>query len=163
NAAIVCLLIYDKPFCASLDNRDIVLRSHRAYLNRNGRKIRSEGTHAFSKVFAARKLWMLASDEKDLTKSLASEMLRFGNDFVHIERDAKDWIIARETAIPTIVDAFVGKIQRSEQTHCPSKILQSKGARSLRRCFELLIRFLRAQLLEALNQLRFPQRQIVQS
>jgi hypothetical protein len=41
-----------------------------------------------------RKFWVLARDEKNLPKSLASEMLRFGDHFVDIKRDAKDRIVA---------------------------------------------------------------------
>ena len=100
---------------------------------------------------------MLARYEKNLAKSLAGEMLRFGNDFIDAKRDAKDRIIARETAIPAIVDAFIGKIERREQPHRASKILQSEQARSLRHRFELLIRFRGDQVLETLNELRFPQ------
>jgi hypothetical protein len=86
---------------------------------------------------------MFASYEKDLPKSLMSEMLRFGDHFINVERNAKDWIIAREAAVPAVVNTFVGKIQRSEQTHCSSKILERQRARSLCHRFELLIRFLR--------------------
>src|SRR5947207_8208410 len=105
---------------------------------------------------------MLARDEKDLPKPLTREMLRLGDHFIHVERDTKDWIIARETAIPTIVDAFVGKIERREQPHRTSKILQSQRARSLRHRFEFPIGFRGDQLLETLNELRLLQGQLVQ-
>ena len=105
---------------------------------------------------------MLAGYEKDLAKSLTSEMLRFGDDFIDVERNAKDRIVARETAIPAIVDALVGKIKRSEEAHRPPKILQRERARKLCHRFELLIQFRGDQMFEALNQLRFLQSQIVQ-
>ena len=94
NAAIVRLLINDKPFCARLDNREIILSFHRTYLNGNRRKIGSKRANAFGKIIAARKLWMLAGDKKNLTKSLAGEMLCFGHYFVDMKRDAEDRIIA---------------------------------------------------------------------
>ena len=53
---------------------------------------------------------MLARNQKDLAKSLTREMLRFGNNLINIKRDAQDRIIPRETAILTIVDAFIRKI-----------------------------------------------------
>ena len=105
---------------------------------------------------------MLAGNEKNLPKSLTREMLRFGNHFIHVERDPKNWIIARETAIPAIVDAFVGKIERSEQPHRASKILKRERTRSLRHYFKLSIRFRSDKKLEPLYELRFPQSQIVQ-
>ena len=89
-------------------------------------------------------------------------MLRFDNDFIQVECDPKNRIIARETAIPAVVDAFVGKIERREQPHCASKILQSERARSLRHRFEFPIGFRGYQVLETLNQPRFPQSQVVQ-
>ena len=66
---------------------------------------------------------MLAGDEQDLTKSLVGKMPRFGDDFINVECDAKDRIVARETAIPAIINALVGKIERREKTHRSSKIL----------------------------------------
>src|SRR5262249_2220694 len=89
-------------------------------------------------------------------------MLRFDDHLVHVKCDAKNRVIARETAIPAIVDAFVGKIERSEQAHCPSKILQRQCARSSRHRFELLVGFRRNQALEPFDQLRFLQGQIIQ-
>src|SRR5713101_4644389 len=94
NAAIVGLLINDKTFRASLDNRHVIFRLHRAYLNGNGRKIGNESAHAFIKITAAYKFRMLASDKQNLPKSLAAEMLRFSNHFIYIECDAKDRIVA---------------------------------------------------------------------
>src|SRR4030095_15416420 len=124
NAPIVGFLINDEPFRASLDNRHVILRFHWAYFDRNRRKIWRERPHEFGEIIAAHKFGMLARDEKDLAKSLASEMLRFDDDFIHVERDAKDGIVARKTAVAAIVNAFIGKIQRSKQPHCPSKILE---------------------------------------
>src|SRR4029078_4579559 len=105
------------------------------------RKNGGDGAHTLGKRAVPRKFWVLTRDQKNLPKSLASKIPRFGDHFVDIKRDAKDGIVARETAIPAIIDAFVGKIQRSKQTHGAAKILQRKRARSLRHCFELLIRF----------------------
>jgi len=105
---------------------------------------------------------MLTGDEKDLPKSLTSEMPRFRDHFVDVERDAKNRIVARETAVPAVVDAFIGKIERSEEAHRPAKILERERARCLRHSFEFLIRFRSDQMLEPLNELRFAQRQIVQ-
>src|SRR5947199_9338758 len=105
---------------------------------------------------------MLAGYEKDLAKSLTSEMLRFGDDFIDVERNAKDRIVARETAIPAIVDALVGKIKRSEEAHRPPKILQRDRARKLCHRFKLLIRFGGDHMFEALNQLRFLENKLLQ-
>jgi len=101
----------------------------------------------------ARKFWVLACNKKNLTKSLAREMPSFGDHFVDVEGDAKNRIITREAAILAVVDAFVGEVQRGEQTHRSPKILKSERARSLGHRFELLIRFRRDQMLEALDKL----------
>ena len=123
DAAIISFLIDDEPIRAGFDNRDIIVDFHRANLDGNRRKIWRERANAIGKIIAIHKFWVLASDEKDLPESLACEMLSFRDDFIDIERDAKDRIVTRETAITTVVNAFVGKIQRREQTHRPSKIL----------------------------------------
>ena len=104
---------------------------------------------------------MFASDEKDLTKTLASKMTRFRHHLINIERDTQNRVIPRETAISTIVDALVRKIKRRKKTHCPAKILQREPARDLRHRFEFPIGLRGDQMLEPVNQLRFPERQAV--
>ena len=71
---------------------------------------------------------MLARNKKDLAKSLPREMLRFGHNFIDAKCDAQDRIIPRETAILTIVDAFVGKIEGCKEAHSPPKVLQCERA-----------------------------------
>src|SRR6267143_969004 len=124
HATIVGLLINDKALRAGLDNLHIIHCLHWADLDRNRRKLGGKRADALSKIIAAHKFWMLARDQKDLAKSLTREMPRFRDNLINIERDAKDRIIARETAIATIVDALVREIQRREKAHCSSKILQ---------------------------------------
>jgi hypothetical protein len=161
HTAIVCLLINNQAFGTSFDNWRVVLGIHRADLNGDRRKIGRERAHALGEITAAHKLRMLAGNKKDLAKSLPREMLRFGHNFIDGKRDTQDWIIPRETAILTIVDAFVGKIERCKEPHGPPKILQCERARSLRHCFEFLIGFWRNQILKALDQVRFPQSKAV--
>src|SRR6185436_19365793 len=105
---------------------------------------------------------MLARHKKDLAKSLPREMLRFGHNFIDGKCDAQDWIIPRETAILTIVDAFVGKIERCKKPHGPPKIFQCERAGSLRHRFEFLFGFQSNQMLKTLDQLRFSQSKTVQ-
>jgi hypothetical protein len=84
-------------------------------------------------------------------------MLRFGHHFIDGKCDAQDRIIPRETAIPAIIDAFVGKIERCKEPHGPPKILQCERARSLRHGFKFPIGLRRNQMLKALDQLGFSQ------
>ena len=86
---------------------------------------------------------MLARNKKNLAKSLPGEMLRFGHHFIDSKRNAQDRIVPRETAILTIVDAFVGKIERCKEPHRQTKILKRERARSFCHRFEFLIRFRR--------------------
>src|SRR5882724_12247047 len=90
------------------------------------------------------------------------EMLRFGHNFIDGKCDAQDRIIPRETAILTIVDAFVRKIEGCKEAHGPPKILQCERAGSLRHGFKFFIRFQGNQMLKALDQLRFSQSKAVQ-
>src|SRR5262245_1668718 len=105
--AIVCLLINDKSFGASFDNRRVIPGIHRAYLNRDRGKMGRKGTDALGEITAAHELRMLARNKKDLAKPLPRQMLRFGYNFIDGKCDAKNRIIPRETAILTIVDAFI--------------------------------------------------------
>ena len=105
---------------------------------------------------------MLARNEKDLAKSLPREMPRFGYYFIDTKCDAKDRIIPRETAILTIVNAFIGKIERCKETHGSPEILRREPAGRLRHRFEFLIRFRGDQLLKTPDQLRFSQSKAVQ-
>src|SRR6185437_6971884 len=97
----------------------------RAYLDGNRGKMRSKRANALDKIVAPREFRVLASDQKNLTKSLTRQMLSFGDDLIEIQGDAKNRIIARKTAILAVVDAFIGEIQRREQPHRASEILKS--------------------------------------
>src|SRR5205823_3266827 len=119
HTAIVSLLVNDEAFGASLDNRHVILGIHRADLNGDRRKIGRKRAHALGEITATHKLRMLARNKKDLAKSLPREMLCFGHDLIDGKCDAQDRIIPRETAILTIVDAFVGKIERRKEAHGP--------------------------------------------
>src|SRR5205823_13232058 len=105
HAAIVGLLINDEAFCTSFDNVYVILGIHRADLDGDRRKIGRERAHAVGEITAAHKLGMLARNKEDLAKSLPREMLRFGHDLIDGKCHAQDWIIPRETAILTIIDA----------------------------------------------------------
>src|SRR6478735_3873556 len=105
---------------------------------------------------------MFARHEKDLAKTLLREMLPFGHHFIDGKSYAKDRIIPRETAILTIVDAFVGKIERCKEPHGSPKILQCERAGCLRHRFKILIGFQGNQMLKTLDQLRFSQSKTVQ-
>src|SRR5262245_30795200 len=126
DSAIVGLLIHNESFRASLHNWHVIFHIHRAHLDRDGRKIRRERAYAFSQITVAYKFWMFAGHQENLSKPLAREMPPFGDHFVHIKRNAKDWIVAGEPAIPAVVDAFVGQIKRRKETHRTSKILKSE-------------------------------------
>src|SRR5215468_6780689 len=105
---------------------------------------------------------MLTRNKKDLAKSLLREVLRFSHNLIDRKCDAQDRIIARETAILTIVDAFVREIQRCKEAHRSPKVLQRERAGSSRHAFQFLRRFWRNQMLKALDQLRLSQREAVQ-
>src|SRR5438132_2978440 len=104
---------------------------------------------------------MLASDEKNLTKTLASEITRFRHNLIDLQRDAKNRVITRETAISTIVDALVGQVKRREEPHCAAKILQRQRPRHLRHRFEFTVGLRADQMLEPTDELRFRESQVV--
>ena len=126
--AIVGFLINHQSFRASIDDRHIIACFHRADLDRNRGKIRLKSADAFGEIVATDEFRVFASDQKDLTKTLPTEMTRFGDHFLNIKRDAKNWVIPGETAVTTIIDALVRKVKRREETHCPAEILQCERA-----------------------------------
>jgi len=105
---------------------------------------------------------MLAGNKKNLAKPLARQMPGFGNNLIDIKCDAEDRVIPREAAVLTIVDAFIGEIERREQPHRAPKILHCERAGSLGHRFKFLIGFWGNQMLEAFDQLRFSQNKAVQ-
>src|SRR5947199_9273705 len=90
-------------------------------------------------------------------------MTRFGDHFLNIKRDAKNWVIPGETAVTTIIDALVRKVKRREETHCPAEILQCERAGFSRHSFELLVGLRGDQMLETMDRRRFSLGQNVQS
>jgi hypothetical protein len=65
---------------------------------------------------------MFARDEKNLKKTLVSEMTRFRDYFIYIECDAKNRVSTREATVSTIVNALIGKIKWREEAHRPAKV-----------------------------------------
>ena len=89
-------------------------------------------------------------------------MPRLGDDLLHTQSDAKNWVVSGEPAIPAVIDTFVGKVKRRKETHRPAEILESESARSLRHRLQLLVGLQIDQALESADELRFLEGQIVQ-
>ena len=88
-------------------------------------------------------------------------MTRFRHHLIDLERDTKNRVITRETAISTIVDALVGQVKRREEAHRSAKILQRQRSRHLRHRFEFTVGLRADQMLEPIDELRFPESQVV--
>src|SRR5437763_5970002 len=94
NRAIVCFLVNHETLRAGFDDGDVIFRCHGPNLDRDRRKIGSQRPNALCKILAAHKFGMLAGDKKDVTKSLASEILRVRKHFIEVQRDPEDRIIS---------------------------------------------------------------------
>src|SRR6266581_258887 len=84
---------------------------------------------------------MLTGDEKNLAKACLRQVPCLDDNLMHTQSDAENWVVPGEAAIPAVIDAFVGKVKRREETHRPSEILH--GERASRRTTS---DFLRAKL-----------------
>ena len=89
-------------------------------------------------------------------------MPRFGGHLIGLKRDTQNRVIARKPAVTAIVDALIGKIERREESHGASEILQSERSRPLRHCFQLGIRFGRDKIFKPARQRRFFEREVVE-
>jgi len=105
---------------------------------------------------------MLPRNEENLTKARSRQVPCLGDGLLDIQSDAENWVVPGKSAVSAVVDAFVGKVNRREETHRPPEILHGEGARSLRHGFQLLVGLQSDQALEPADELRFPEGQIVQ-
>src|ERR1700674_4706090 len=105
---------------------------------------------------------MLTRDEQDLAKSRPRQMPAFRDDLIDAEGHAQDGIVPGKATVTAIVDAFVREIQRRKKTHGAPEILQGQRARRLRQTFQVRIGPGRNQILEAMEEARFLQRQIIE-
>lgn len=80
---------------------------------------------------------MFPGDQENVAKALAREFSGFAPDFLEAESDAENGVVARETAIFTIVDALVGKIERREKADDLAKTLLSEALRAAAEYFEV--------------------------
>src|SRR5437764_1929683 len=162
NLAIVRLLINNEALGARLDNWNVVGRRHRTDFDRDRGKIRPKSAHAIGQICPTNELRVLSRDEQDLAKSRARQMTALCDDLIDTEGHAQDGIVPGKAAVAAIVDAFVREIKRREKTHGASEILQGQFARLLRQIFELRIGLGRNQILEAMEEPRFLQREIIE-
>ena len=105
---------------------------------------------------------MLPGHEQDLPETLLREMPRFGHHLIGRKGDAQNRVIARKSAVPAIVDALIGKIERREEPHGAAEILQSERSRPLGHCFQLRVGFWREKIFKPAHQRRFFERKIVE-
>jgi iodotyrosine deiodinase len=118
--------------------------------------------HAVSQVILANKFRMFARDEENLAKPFLREMPSFRAHLFESERHAQDPIIPGKTAVTAIVNTFVRKIERREEAHGASEILQSESVRALRHLFQGGVRRGRKQRFEALQERRLLERQPIE-
>ena len=79
---------------------------------------------------------MFAGDEEDVAKALFEQRPGFAADFVNGQRDAEDGVVARETAVFAVVDAFVGQIEGREKPDDFAEALLGQLARAAAEGFE---------------------------
>jgi hypothetical protein len=87
----------------------------------------------------------------------------FPENLVETEGDSQDRVIARETAIPAVVNALVRQVERRKQAHGAAEIPGRQRARSLRELLKLSIGGGLEEASEALEHGRSSQRQGIQN
>src|SRR6476620_8891799 len=91
---------------------------------------------------------MFASHQQHLAKSSFQQMIRFRLYFIECEGNAQNWIIARESAVTAVVNAFIRKRKRREQAHRSPKVLQCQRARGPSHRLKRSVRLRSDQLLK---------------
>jgi hypothetical protein len=138
DGAVVSFLVNDETFRASFGERAIFSGFHGADFERDGGKFVVQNGNAIAKVIAGNEFGMLAGNEENIAKALAGEFTCFTADFIDAEGDSKDWIVAREAAIFTVVDAFVGEIKGSEEANNFAEALLREALGAAAKFFEVL-------------------------
>ena len=75
--AVVGFLVNNETLCAGFDNRNVFLSLHRGDFDRNRGKIVAQSADAFGEIIATNEFWMLAGDEKELSKTDCRKMAGF--------------------------------------------------------------------------------------
>ena len=130
DSAVVSFLIDDKTFCASLDDGAILGGFHGADFEGDTGDFLVKSSDAIDHVISGDEFRMFAGDEKDVAKALGEEFAGFFEHFVDGKRDAQDRVVARETAIFAVVDAFVRKVKGREQADDFAETLLSELLRA---------------------------------
>ena len=115
--AVVSLLIHDEAFGAGFDQRTVLGGFHGADFEGDGGKFVVQRGDAIAEVSGGNEFGMFAGAEEDVAEPRAREFVGFAADFIEAEGDAEDGVIARETAILAVVDAFVGEVKRCEKAN----------------------------------------------
>ncbi len=123
NFTIVGFLIDDQTFRSSRNDREVIRSFHRTHFDRDGGEIGCKNANALCKIILGNELRMLAGHEQKLPEALRREVTRFSRNLLDAKRDAQNWIVARETAIPAIIDALVRQIKGREKPHCSPEVL----------------------------------------
>ena len=114
---MVGFLVNNEPFCASMNEWQIVRHLHRSNFEAYARNSRREPLNTSLQVVAGNEFGMLACHEKDIAKALTDYVCGFARDFLDFQRDPQDGILTGKAAIGAGVDALVGEVERREEAH----------------------------------------------
>src|SRR5438876_6114270 len=94
HGTVICFLVDNETFCARFDNRNVFLRFQRSDFDRDRGKILTQSTDAFGKIIATNEFWMLARDEKELSKTSSGQVSRFLYHLSDRKSNTQNWIFA---------------------------------------------------------------------
>lgn len=149
---VVGFLVNDQSFGAVADDLGILVVFHRADLDGEGGDEAFQGVEAVLEIAIGNEFRVFASDEQQIAKAEFVQVAGFADDLVDAQGDAENRVIAGESAIGTVVDAFVGQIERCEESHRAAEVAASQLLALAGEGFELAIRGGRDEAFEAAEQ-----------
>jgi hypothetical protein len=131
DSAVVSLLIDDEAFRAGVGDWSIFVGFHGPNFEGDAWDFVVESADAIGYVVGGDEFGMFAGDEKDVAKAVGEKFAGFFEDFVDGKRDAEDGVVTGKAAIFAVVDAFVGEVERREETDDFAEALLGKLLRAL--------------------------------
>ena len=73
---------------------------------------------------------MFPGDEQHIAEAFRRKMTGLGSHLLDLKRHAEDGIVTGESAVGTVIDALIGKVEGGEEAHRPAKVTpcQCSGA-----------------------------------
>ena len=152
--AVVGFLIDHEPLRTVGDDFRVVGVLHRPDLDGQRGDERLERVQALLEIAVGDEFRVLAGHQQQVAEAAGVQMARLGHHLADAQRGAQDARVAGKSAVGTIVDALVGKIQRGKKPHRAAKMAAGRLLAEAREWFQRAAGCFGQHALEAPHQRR---------